>query len=104
MKQFFKDLREGRYAISYTLTAIANMVPREIRWLNRIPILGDGIKIGQFFWFIAKIIFFAIIISWFKPQYNHVGAKISLIVITFGVIFFAWWMMKKELNRRNALH
>jgi hypothetical protein len=103
MRQFFKDLVEGKFAITYTLTTIANMVPREIRLLSRIPVLSHLTRVGQFFWFITKIIFFVMIISWFKPQYNHTGARIVLILITFGVIFFAWWMMKKELDRKKAL-
>lgn len=101
MKQFFKDLLEGRFEITYTLTKIESMVPREIRWLGKIPVLGDGFRIGQFFWFMTKVIFFATIVSWFKPQYHHVGAKIALFLISFGLIFLAGWLMKKERDRRE---
>lgn len=103
MRQFFKDLLEGKFAITYTLETIANMVPRQSRWLNKIPVLGYGVIVSQFFWFLTKIIFFAMVISWFKPQYNHAGAKVFLFLITFGLIFLAGWMMKKELERREVL-
>lgn len=101
MKKFLQDLFQGKFAISYTLTTIGNMVPREIKWLNKMPILGEMVAAIQIFWFITKILFFVMVISWFKPQYNHVGAKIFLFVMAFGLIFFAGWLMKKELNRRK---
>lgn len=102
MKQFWKDLLEGKFAIRYTLNALANMVPRQILWLNKVPILGQLFRFGQFFWFMIKIIFFTTIISWFKPQYNHGGAKFVLFLITLSVFFFAGWMMNKGLNRKSA--
>lgn len=102
MKQFWKDLLEGKYAIGYTLNALANMVPREIRWLNKVPILRQFFQLGQFFWFMVKIIFFAMIISWFKPQYNHGGAKIALFIITLGVVFFAVWLMNRGFKTNKV--
>jgi hypothetical protein len=103
MKQFLKNLIEGKYAIGYTLNTIANMVPREIRWLNKIPVLSQVFLTGQLFWFITKIMFFALFISWFKPQYQHAGAKVALFVILVALIFAAAWMMKRELARRASL-
>src|SRR6218665_3937443 len=101
MRQFFKDLLEGKYAIGYTLTKVADMVPREIRWLNRLPVLGFLFQVGQFFWFITKIIFFVTIISWFKPQYQQRGAKVPFFFFSFALIFTAWWMMKTEFYTKR---
>lgn len=103
MRKILQDLIKGKYAVSFTLKTLASMVPREIRWLNKLSVLGYAFMALQFFWYIVKIIFFAMVISWFKPQYNNTGARILLIVITFGIIFFAWWMMKRDSDRKNVL-
>jgi len=104
MRKFWDDLVNGKWAIRYTLNVMANMVPREIRWLSDLPFLGNVVRISQLFWYLNKVIFFALFISWFKPQYHHPGAKIALGLITAGIILFAWWLIKKEIeNRRSGL-
>lgn len=103
MRKFLQNLMGGKFAIGYTLTTIGNMVPREIRWVNKLPILSEVFTAFQLFWFIIKVWFFVLVISWFKPQYNNAGAKIFLFLITFGLFFFAWWMTKRERYKQEAL-
>jgi hypothetical protein len=107
MKKILYDLISGKWAIRYTLNVMANMIPQEIKWLSKLPLVGQIVLIGQLFWYLTKVTFFALVISWFKPQYNHVGARIALAVITIGILFVAWWFIKRELESRrrvNVIH
>lgn len=84
---------------------MANMVPREITWLSKLPLIGHMVHVSQLFWYLNKVIFFALVISWFKPQYNHPGAKIALGLITICIILFGWRLIKKEFeSRRHKLY
>jgi hypothetical protein len=101
MKKILYDLMNGKWAIRYTIKVMTNMIPREVEWLANLPLIGQITRVGQLFWYLNKVIFFAFIVSWFKPQYEHIGAKIALLVITISIFFVAWWFLKKDVESRK---
>lgn len=98
IESLFKD----KWSIAYSIRKLSSMIPKKIGFISPSSIIGKFVMGVQAVWFLIKIMFFALIISWFLPQYKEAGAKAALLLIVCGIFFCFWWMVLSDSEKQNT--
>jgi hypothetical protein len=102
--KFVMDILKGKWAIGYTINKLAALIPRQPQWVRKTPLLNQAVSAFQPVWYLMKVIFFVLIVSWFKPQYRDPGTKLALLLIGLLAVFTTFWIIKQVENKETALN